>query len=70
MGDELKFIDFHQLLRDHLPSTAVLAVLHSERVPTAPDGNPFYDTVLIIDDGAASARPAKRRLSPLAAAAE
>jgi len=68
--DARAVVEFHQLLRDHLPDTAVLSVLHSERVPTAPDGNPFYDTVLIIEDGAASARPAKRRLSPLAAAAE
>ncbi|MEM8956755.1 MAG: ATP-binding cassette domain-containing protein [Pseudomonadota bacterium] len=49
-------IEFHMILRDALPDTAVLAVLHGDGVPSDPDGAPFYQTVLDIHDGVGRAR--------------
>lgn len=49
-------IEFHMILRDALPDTAVLAVLHGDGVPSDPDGAPFYQTVVDIHDGIGRAR--------------
>lgn len=49
-------VDFHRALRERLPKSAVLAVLHSETVPTDPDGQPFYTAVLDIREGVGRAR--------------
>ena len=44
-------VDFHLILSDCLPQTAVLAVLHGEFAPTDPYGAPFYSALLDIQDG-------------------
>ena len=44
-------MDFHQTLREQLPRTAVLAVLHGESTPSDPDGVPFYTAALDIHNG-------------------
>jgi ABC-type uncharacterized transport system fused permease/ATPase subunit len=44
-------MDFHLALRERLPDAAILAVLHSDSVPTDPDGEPFYTAVLDIAKG-------------------
>ena len=48
--------EFHMILREALPDTAVLAALHGDGVPGDPDGTPFYQTVLDIQDGVGRAR--------------
>ena len=50
-------MDFHLALRERLPGTAVLAVLHDPDVPCDPDGEPFYDTILDVRDGVGHPRP-------------
>ncbi|MFD1796546.1 ABC transporter ATP-binding protein/permease [Paracoccus aurantiacus] len=49
--------DFHQILRDALPETAVLAVMHGETTPTDPDGLPFYASALDIGAGVGQLKP-------------
>lgn len=49
--------EFHLALRERVPEAAVLAVLHGDGVPRDPDGAPFYDTVLEVNDGIGRARP-------------
>ena len=49
--------DFHQTLRECLPQTAVLAVLHGETTPTEPDGTPFYVSALDIRNGIGQLSP-------------
>lgn len=51
-------VDFHLTLCECLPDTAVLAVLHGETAPHAPDGEPFYSAMLEIRDGIGTLRPA------------
>ncbi|MFO1165062.1 MAG: ATP-binding cassette domain-containing protein [Paracoccus sp. (in: a-proteobacteria)] len=43
--------DFHRILCECLPDTAVLAVLHGEHLPQDPDGGSFYAAALDIHDG-------------------
>ncbi|WP_081967474.1 ATP-binding cassette domain-containing protein [Paracoccus halophilus] len=50
-------MDFHLILRDSLPRTAILSVLHGEYPPCDPDGVPFYAAALEIRDGMARLRP-------------
>ncbi|WP_170295292.1 ATP-binding cassette domain-containing protein [Paracoccus aestuariivivens] len=50
-------VDFHLTLCRALPDTAVLAVLHGETAPYAPDGAPFYTAELEIKDGIGTLRP-------------
>ena len=50
-------VDFHLALCESLPDTAILAVLHGDTVPTDPDGEPFYSTVLDIRNGIGRALP-------------
>lgn len=49
--------DFHQVLCDCLPGTAILAVLHGETPPHDPDGAPFYNSMLEIRAGVGQLRP-------------
>lgn len=53
-------MDFHLTLRERLPETAILAVLHDPDVPHDPDGEPFYHTVLDVADGLGHPRPVSR----------
>ncbi|MBB97301.1 MAG: ABC transporter ATP-binding protein [Rhodobacteraceae bacterium] len=50
-------VDFHLALCEVLPDTAILAVLHGDTVPTDPDGDPFYATVLDIRNGVGQPHP-------------
>ena len=58
-------VDFHIALCEALPDTAILAVLHGESVPTDPDGEPFYSTVLDIRNGVG--RPVPVQAQPMVA---
>ncbi len=49
-------MDFHLALRERLPKTAILAVLHGESVPHDPDGEPFYNKVLDVREGVGQVR--------------
>ncbi|NHF73274.1 ATP-binding cassette domain-containing protein [Paracoccus xiamenensis] len=51
---------FHLVLREDLPQTAVLAVLHGEAAPSDPDGQPFYTAALDIRDGLGQLSPILR----------
>ena len=51
-------VDFHLTLAQHLPDTAILAVLHGDIPPYAPDGTPFYSAMLEIRDGVGTLHPA------------
>ena len=51
---------FHLVLRESLPQTAVLAVLHGEAAPSDPDGVPFYTAALDIQDGLGQLAPIQR----------
>lgn len=44
-------VEFHMVLGECLPRTAILAVLHGEAAPCDPDGEPFYGSVLEIRNG-------------------
>jgi putative ATP-binding cassette transporter len=50
-------IEFHLTLRESLPRTAILSVLHGEYPPCDPDGVPFYSAALEIRNGIADLRP-------------
>jgi ABC-type uncharacterized transport system fused permease/ATPase subunit len=50
-------VDFHLALRERLPVAAVLAVLHSDEMLCDPDGEPFYNLMLDIDQGVGHVRP-------------
>jgi putative ATP-binding cassette transporter len=63
-------VDFHLALRERLPETAVLAVLHGETVPTDPDGLPFYNRVLDVRAGVGQVWPVSRFMGALRHAAE
>ncbi len=60
-------IDFHLALRERLPSAAILAILHTEDMPSDPDGEPFYNAVLDIADGVGRIRPVQTPRIRLAA---
>lgn len=49
--------NFHLILREGLPDTAILAVLHGDEVPSGPDGTPFYGSVLDVANGAGHQSP-------------
>jgi ABC-type uncharacterized transport system fused permease/ATPase subunit len=51
-------VEFHVTLRERLPDTTVLAVLHTDEIPCDPDGEPFYNMVLDVKDGVGHIRPA------------
>ena len=57
-------LEFHVTLRDCLPQTAVLAVLHGDPVTNDPDDPPFYTAVLDIDDGVGAVWPLTRQDYP------
>jgi ABC-type uncharacterized transport system fused permease/ATPase subunit len=48
--------DFHVILRERLPHTTIIAVLHVETSPTDPDGQPFYNMVLDVAHGLGQVR--------------
>jgi putative ATP-binding cassette transporter len=53
-------MDFHLALRERLPKTAILAVLHGDSVPHDPDGEPFYNKVLDVREGVGQVRAVSR----------
>ena len=55
--DMVATAEFHMTLRQALPGTSVLAVLHGKEVPHDPDGLPFYNAVLGIQNGTGMIRP-------------
>jgi vitamin B12/bleomycin/antimicrobial peptide transport system ATP-binding/permease protein len=59
--------DFHLALRERLPDAAILSVLHTEEVPCDPDGEPFYNIVLDLDEGVGHVLPVLRPHLRLAA---
>ena len=52
--------DFHRILCECLPDTAVLAVLHGEHLPQDPDGGSFYAAALDIHDGIGQLSPIRK----------
>lgn len=63
--------EFHLTLRESLPRTVVLAVVHGETIPVDPAGQPFYGVTLQFRDGVALARrPARPAMVPTRFAAE
>ena len=60
-------VDFHLALRERLPDAAILAVLHTDEVPCDPDGEPFYNIMLDVDDGVGHMRPVSQPQLRLAA---
>lgn len=48
---------FHLTLREFLPQSVILSVLHGEYPPCDPDGVPFYTAALRIRNGMAELRP-------------
>ncbi|WP_171060600.1 ATP-binding cassette domain-containing protein [Poseidonocella sp. HB161398] len=55
--DMVATAEFHMTIREELPETSVLAVLHGKEVPHDPDGLPFYNAVLGIRNGIGMVRP-------------
>ena len=63
--------EFHTTLRDSLPRTVVLAVVHGDAVPIDPEGRPFYGVTLDFRDGVAlTRRPVRPAMVPTRFAAE
>lgn len=50
-------VDFHLALRERLPDATILAVLHTDEIPSDPDGEPFYNLVLDVRDRVGQVRP-------------
>ncbi|MEM6356065.1 MAG: ATP-binding cassette domain-containing protein [Pseudomonadota bacterium] len=50
-------LDFHRILREHLPRAIVVSVMHEHEPPMAPEGAPFYADLLVIEDGEARLEP-------------
>ncbi|MCB2054220.1 MAG: ABC transporter ATP-binding protein/permease [Geminicoccaceae bacterium] len=59
--------EFHQILRESLPETAVLAVLHGDEAPRDPEGISFYDKVVDIASGSARTSEVTQPMIALAA---
>jgi ABC-type uncharacterized transport system fused permease/ATPase subunit len=51
-------LEFHRLLREHLPGAVVVSVMHEHEPPISPEGVPFYADLLIVEDGVARIEPA------------
>ncbi|MGF1551737.1 MAG: ATP-binding cassette domain-containing protein [Paracoccaceae bacterium] len=51
-------LDFHRLLKEHLPRAIVVSVMHEHEPPISPEGVPFYTDLLVIEDGIARIEPA------------
>jgi ABC-type phosphate transport system ATPase subunit len=51
-------LEFHRLLREHLPHAIVVSVMHEHEPPISPEGVPFYADLLIVEDGVARIEPA------------
>ncbi len=47
-------IDFHRLIQESCPRAIVISIMHEPEPPVWPDGTPFYDQVLRIEDGQAT----------------
>ena len=60
-------MEFHLALRERLPDTAIVAVLHSDDVPSDPDGEPFYNIVLDVREGVGYTRAVSSTVRLLAA---
>ncbi|MEO1774087.1 MAG: ATP-binding cassette domain-containing protein [Pseudomonadota bacterium] len=50
-------LEFHALLREHLPQAIVLSVMHDTDAPTTPEGEPYYASLLLIEEGEARIVP-------------
>ncbi|MEM7499103.1 MAG: ATP-binding cassette domain-containing protein [Pseudomonadota bacterium] len=50
-------LDFHRILREHLPRAIVVSVMHEHEPPAAPEGAPFYADLIVIEDGEARLQP-------------
>ncbi|MBL9059943.1 MAG: ABC transporter ATP-binding protein/permease [Mangrovicoccus sp.] len=69
--DALAATEFLMTLRESLPRTVVLAVVHGDTAPIDPDGRPFYGVTLDFRDGVALARrPVRPAMVPTRFAAE
>ena len=44
---------FFQTIKDELPGTTVISIMHTDKEPTFGDGAPIFDQVLYIDNGSA-----------------
>ncbi|MEM6422394.1 MAG: ATP-binding cassette domain-containing protein, partial [Pseudomonadota bacterium] len=54
-------LEFHRVLREHLPRAIVLSVMHDAEPPMTPEGDPIYAGVLVIEDGTGRLIPARGR---------
>lgn len=50
-------VAFHQAIRDHCRGATVISVMHDATPPKSASGEEFYDTVLVIADGAVTKTP-------------
>jgi ABC-type uncharacterized transport system fused permease/ATPase subunit len=60
-------VEFHLALRERLPDSTILAVLHTDEIPCDPDGEPFYNIVLDVREGVGHTRPVSRPARSFAA---
>ncbi len=49
--------EFHVILRDRCPEATVISVIHGTEPPRDPAGRFFHDTIMQIEDGAATLHP-------------
>ncbi len=60
-------LTFYRRLKQELPESAVLAVLHMDQPPLGVDGQLLFDIILEIKDGIARPRPTRRQFQPVIA---
>lgn len=63
--DPVSKIAFHQALKDFLPTTTVISVMHEPEPPRAEDGSHFYHSVVRFEDGVAIKHPLKKAVGGL-----
>lgn len=55
--DPAAVLEFHRLIRERCPKAIVLAIMHDPEPPVGPTGTPYYDSLLLIEDGQAEIYP-------------
>ena len=55
--DPPAMLEFHRQIREALPRSIVISIMHEPEPPVSPKGRPYYDSILYIEDGQADLHP-------------
>lgn len=66
--DALSRIAFHQAIKDHCPQATIISIMHEKEPLRSLTGEDFYDQIVELENGLASARPVHQNKADTTAA--